>query len=235
MRCPSHGSPPSGRAAGGECVPLAGRAAESDMGTQPRPAQQTGMGPVAPTSLYAHCATTLLAHVVWSTHRRAAWLEVSIDRGLASWLGQLAKRLWRGGHRGRQRGRSRPRRGAPSAERAAVRCGAEAQRRLGARHARRRHARGKPRVAGWLLGRVGKSARATSHHRVRPKSTHPSRPPSGGQRGLGIVRPSRAPTARPKGGLPWLGRGMTRPIVPRTLVRGASGDPCPRPVPEAGS
>ena len=72
-----------------------GRAAGIGHGdaTTARSCRQAGMGSVAPTSLHAHCATTLLAHVVWSTHRRAAWLEVSIDRGLASWLGQLAKRL----------------------------------------------------------------------------------------------------------------------------------------------
>jgi putative transposase len=48
---------------------------------------------VLPPTRHAHSATTLVVHVVWSTHRRARWLDVSFDQRLAELLAQLAKRV----------------------------------------------------------------------------------------------------------------------------------------------
>jgi REP element-mobilizing transposase RayT len=42
---------------------------------------------------HAHSATTLLVHVVWSTHRRAPWLDVSFDHRLAELVAHLATRV----------------------------------------------------------------------------------------------------------------------------------------------
>jgi len=46
-----------------------------------------------PSTRHAHSATTLLVHVVWSTHRRAPWLDISFDPRLAELLARLAKRV----------------------------------------------------------------------------------------------------------------------------------------------
>jgi REP element-mobilizing transposase RayT len=43
--------------------------------------------------LGAHSATTLLVHVVWATHRRAPWLDPSLDRRLADLLEIAARRV----------------------------------------------------------------------------------------------------------------------------------------------
>jgi putative transposase len=48
---------------------------------------------VLPATRHAHSATTLLVHVVWATHRRAPWLDISFDKRLADLLAQLAKRV----------------------------------------------------------------------------------------------------------------------------------------------
>jgi REP element-mobilizing transposase RayT len=42
---------------------------------------------------HAHSSTTLLVHVVWSTHRRAPWIDRSYDRRLGELLETLAKRI----------------------------------------------------------------------------------------------------------------------------------------------
>jgi REP element-mobilizing transposase RayT len=41
----------------------------------------------------AHTATALLVHVVWSTHRRAPWLDPSFDQRLAVLRSLLARRV----------------------------------------------------------------------------------------------------------------------------------------------
>jgi putative transposase len=52
------------------------------------------MHPVAaPATRHAHSATTLLVHVVWSTHRRRPWLDISFDRRLGELLATLANRI----------------------------------------------------------------------------------------------------------------------------------------------
>ena len=48
---------------------------------------------VLPAARHAHSATSLLVHLVWSTHRRAPWLDISFDQRLAELLGRLAKRV----------------------------------------------------------------------------------------------------------------------------------------------
>src|SRR5215218_8479507 len=67
------------------------------MGTQlwPVSCRQEGMHPLValPSTRHAHSATTLLVHVVWSTHRRAPWLDISFDPRLAELLARLAKRV----------------------------------------------------------------------------------------------------------------------------------------------
>ena len=50
-------------------------------------------GVVLPATRHAHSATTLLVHVVWSTHRRAPWLDISFDARLAVLLERLAMRV----------------------------------------------------------------------------------------------------------------------------------------------
>jgi putative transposase len=50
--------------------------------------------PVAPPATrHAHSTTALFVHVVWSTHRRAPWLDLSFDQRLAELLGQLSRRV----------------------------------------------------------------------------------------------------------------------------------------------
>src|SRR5215218_7525673 len=67
------------------------------MGTQlwPVSCRQEGMHPLValPSTRHAHSATTLLVHVVWSTHRCAPWLDISFDPRLAELLARLAKRV----------------------------------------------------------------------------------------------------------------------------------------------
>jgi len=43
--------------------------------------------------LGAHSATTLVVHIVWATHRRAPWLDRSVDRRLADLLEIAARRV----------------------------------------------------------------------------------------------------------------------------------------------
>ena len=70
---------------------------KSDNGTQlwGVSGRQKGMDTrvVLPAARHAHTATTLLVHLVWSTHRRAPWLDISFDQRLAELLGRLAKRV----------------------------------------------------------------------------------------------------------------------------------------------
>lgn len=47
---------------------------------------------VSPTR-YAHSVATLLVHLVWSTHRRARWLDRSLDSRLAVLLETVAARV----------------------------------------------------------------------------------------------------------------------------------------------
>ena len=96
MAHPKHGSPPFGRARWPLVASVLGRRRNGcEDTTVARPMSTGGDAFTRCSASYAPRPQRYgpFVHVVWSTHRRAPWLDVSFDQRLAELLARLSRRV----------------------------------------------------------------------------------------------------------------------------------------------